>query len=187
MNPRSTKKGKKHQRELNDNPYVNGIVGIEGNEAIRPLNDAEFEFLEKFNSEFVQGNFERDVNGNLTENNLHHKIVNGTEDSVAALKAEIKVLADKLNETNGYRVMNDRKAYSKYKKALYKEYAELNEKLISVDIVNNIYKDDYARRTDLMAYVGKSERTVLITDIFNNSEYHNNEDSLFEYVESSRL
>ena len=83
--------------------------------------------------------------------------------------------------------MNDRKAYWKYKKALYKEYSELKEKLVSVDIINNIYKDDYAKRTDLMAYVGKNEITVFITDIFTNTKYDTNEESLFEYVESSRL
>ena len=187
MKPRSTKKGKRHQRQLNENPYVNGIVGTDGKEAIRALNDEEFEFLAKFNSEFVQGNFERDSDGNLTENNLHYNLVNGTEESVAALKAEIKALSEKLTETNGYREMNDRKAYWKYKKALYKEYSELKEKLESVDVVNNIYKDDYARRTDLMAYVGNNEITVLISDLFTNNGYNNNEESLFEYVESTKL
>lgn len=187
MKPRCTKKGKKHQRELNENPYVNGIVGIDGNVAIRSLNEEEFEFLEKFNSEFVQGNFERDTDGNLTENNLHYGMVNGTEESVAGLKAEIKALSEKLNETNGYREMNDRKAYWKYKKDLYKQYSELKDKLNSIDTVNNIYKDDYARRTDLMAYVGKNEITVLISDIFPTNGYNNNEESLFEYVESARL
>lgn len=187
LKPRSTKKGKRHQRHLNENPYVNGIVGIDGKEVIRPLNTEEFEFLEKFNSEFVQGNFERDENDRLTENNLHYNIVNGTEESVAALKAEIKALSEKLKETNGYREMNDRKAYWKYKKGLYKDYVKLVEELESVDIVNNIYKDDYARRTDLMAYVGKNEITVLIADLFTNNKYDTNEETLFEYVESTKL
>jgi hypothetical protein len=151
------------------------------------LTEEEFNFLEKFNHEFVDGKFERDTNGNLTENNLHYGIVNGTEDSIAALKAQIKDISDKLGETNGYREMNDRKAYWKYKKNLYKQREELNEQLIELDVAGNVYKDAYARRNDLMTYVGKEERTVLITDIFSNSEHTNNEESLFEYVESTRL
>lgn len=176
-----------YRRELLDNPYVNGIVGTDGEVAIRALNDEEFNFLEKFNDEFVQGNFERDVDGNITENNLHYNMVNGTEESVSALKAEIKTLAEKLTETNGYREMNDRKAYWKYKKNLYKQFTALKEQLESINTIGNIYNDDYARRNDLMAHVGKNERTVLITDNFTNSKYDTNEESLFEYVESTKL
>ncbi len=187
LKPRSTKKGRPYQRELNDNPYVNGIVGIDGKNGIRSLTEDEFNFLDKFNDEFVDGVFERDSDGNITDNNLHYGIVNGTEESIAALKAKIKDISDKLIETNGYREMNDRKAYWKYKKNLYKQREELKDQLIELDVTGNIYKDMYARRNDLMTYVGKDERTVLITDIFSKSDHNNNEESLFEYVESSRL
>lgn len=188
MKPRSTKKGRLYQRELNDNPYVDGIVGIDGNVAIRALSNEEFEFLDKFNNEFVEGNFERDMEGNLTETNLHFGLVNGTEDSITALKAEIKEVADKLSDVNnGYREMTDRKSYWKYKKNLYKTLEKLKGQLKETDITGNIYKDKYARRNDLMTYVGKEERTVLITDLFHKDDYANNEESLFEYVESTRL
>jgi hydroxylamine reductase (hybrid-cluster protein) len=162
-------------------------VGVNGEEGIRPLNDEEFQYLEKFNSEFVQGNFERDADGNLTENNLHYELVNGTEDSVKELKEQIKVLSEKLKESNGYREMEDRKAYWKYKKNLYKEYSKLKEDLEAINIVGNIYTDNYARRSDLMAYVGQDEITVLVTDIFPNMEYPANEEALFEYIEASKI
>lgn len=162
-------------------------MGSDGEVAIRALNEAEFEFLEKFNSEFVMGNFERDEDGNLTENNLHYSLVNGKEDDIKTLKADIKVIGDRLRETNNYREMNDRKAYWKYKKNLYKEYSKLKEKLESIDLVKNIDADNYARRSDLMTYVGKDQRTVLITDNFSNMKYATNEEDLFEYVESSKF
>lgn len=187
MKQRFTKRGRKYQRELSDNPYVNGITGVDGNLAIRPLNDEEFEFLEKFNNEFVMGNFERDANGKLTENNLHYPLVNGTEDSISKLKADIKITSEKLRESNNYREMNDRKAYWKYKKNLYKEYSKLKAELEAIDVVKNIDADNYARRSDLMTYVGKDQRTVLITDNFSNTKYATNEEDLFEYVESSKI
>lgn len=187
LKQKSTKKGRQYQRELNDNPYVNGIVGIDGKLAIRPLSDEEFNFLEKFNDEFVEGNFERDANGNITESNLHYNLVTGTEDFILSLKAEIKVIADKLIETNGYREMNDRKAYWKYKKNLYKQREKLKEQLKDIDLVGNTNRDKYARREDLMAYVGKNERTVLITDNFPHLKYNTDEEELFEYVESTKL
>jgi hypothetical protein len=162
-------------------------VGSDGEVAIRPLNDAEFEFLEKFNNEFVMCNFERDSEGNITEDNLHYEMISGTEDTISSLKAEIKVIGDKLRENNNYREMNDRKAYWKYKKNLYKEYARLKEELEAIDVVKNIIDDSYARRNDLMSYVGKDQRTVLITDNFTNMKYATNEEDLFEYVESSKI
>jgi hypothetical protein len=162
-------------------------VGIDGDLSIRPLTDSEFKFLEKFNSEFVQGNFERDDNGDITENNLHYNMVNGTESSIKNLRDEIKIIREKLNETNGYRQINDRKAYWKYKKNLYKQYTKLKDELLEIDIVKCIYNSNYARRNDLMSYVGKEERTVLITDNFYNLKFETNEESLFEYIESTKI
>lgn len=186
MKARCIKKGRLYQREIIESPYINGIEGIDGNLAIRPLTDEEFAFLEKFNSEFVQGNFERDDSGNITENNLHYDLVNGTEEYITSLKANIKEIKDKLSENNNYREMNDRKAYWKYKKNLYKEYSKLKEELESINIIGEIYNDNYARRNDAMTYVGKGERTVLVSDNFPNMHYSQNEQSLFEYIEASK-
>ncbi len=184
MKPRSTKKGRKYQRELNNNPYVEGVIGVDGKMAIRPLNDEEFEFLKKFNDEFVEGNFKRD------STDLHYNLIQENENEVKELKERIKELGIKLRENNGYRMLNDRKAYSKYKKNLYKERQSLIEKLKEVDVIGNITNAKYARRVDLMAYTGKGERTVAISDLFNqgskNTKYTNSESDLFEYLEASR-
>lgn len=186
MKPRFTKKGRPYQKQISENPYINGVEGVDGKLVIRPLNEEEFEFLEKFNNEFVFGNFERDEEGNLTENNLHYELVNNTEDHVNALKEQIKEIKEKLNENNNYREMNDRKAYWKYKKNLYKEYSRLKEELESTNILGEINNDNYARRNDVMTYLGKDDRTVLVTDHFSNMKYNTNEAALFEYIESTK-
>lgn len=187
MKARSTKKGRHYQKEIVETPYLNGVKDNDGNIVIRPLDQEEFEFLEKFNNEFVFGNFERDGSGNITENNLHYELVNGTEEHVKALKDRIKDVRDKLNEKNNYREMNDRKAYWKYKKNLYKEYSALKEELEATNLLGEINNDNYARRNDIMTYLGVGERTVLITDNFHNMKYESNEAALFEYIESSKV
>lgn len=185
MKPRSTKKGRKYQRTLNNNPYIDGVIGVDGKIAIRPLTEEEFEFLKKFNDEFVEGNFKRD------STDLHYTLIQESENEVKDLKERIKELGIKLRENNGYRMLNDRKAYSKYKKNLYKEYEELKEKLKEVDIMGNVEKGKHARRNDMMTYTGKGERTVAISDLFNqgsrNTEYTSTESQLFEYLEGSKI
>lgn len=163
-------------------------MGTDGNIALRQLTDEEFRFLSKFNDEFVEGNFDRDVDGNILDTNLHYQLVNSTEDSLMELKSQIKEVSAKLADRDSkYCEKSDRKSYWRYKKNLYKEMEELKEKLKETDVIGNVYKDKYARRNDLMTYVGKEERTVLITDLFQGNISPNNEEALFEYVESVKL
>jgi hypothetical protein len=187
LKARSTKKVRTYLKDLNDNPYIDGVADFDGNIAIRPLTDSEFKWLEKFNSEFVEGNFNRDVDKNITEDNLHYDLIKQLEDMVIDLKLQIKELLVKLKETNGYRQMNDRKAYSKYKKNLYKQYDRLKESLKLVDITGEIFNRNWEKRNDVMAYVGQSQRTVRVTDHFSNSGIDTNEGKLFEYMESSKI
>lgn len=187
MKPRSTKKGRAYQRELRSNPYTEGVVNFDGEIVIRPLNNEEFEWLEKFNNEFVEGNFIKNENKEITEENLHYKLIVESEALVVDLKAQIKEINTKLMETNGYRHMNDRKSYFKYKKNLYKQREKLKEQLESVNITGNIYNNNWAKRFDVMAYVGNSQRTVRITDHFSKTGLDTNEGQLFEYIESTKL
>lgn len=187
MSARSTKKGRAYQRDLGSNPYIEGVTDFDGKIAIRPLNDEEFEWLEKFNNEFVEGNFIKNENKEITEDNLHYSLIVESEALVSDLKAQIKAISYQLMETNGYRQMNDRKAYFKYKKNLYKQHEKLKEELESVNITGNIYNDKYARRFDVMAYVGNSQRTVRVVDHFSKIGADTNEGILFEYMESTKL
>lgn len=187
MKLKSTKKGRVYQRDLASNPYINGVKGQNEEVVIRPLTEDEFNWLEKFNQEFVEGNFERDSESNITPNNLHFDLIQQTEDRTADLKAQIKEVAAKLSETNGYREMHDRKSYWKYKKNLYKEHVKLTEELEKVNITGNIHNDKYARRFDVMAYIGTAQRTERISDLFEGVNIDTNECKLFEYLESSKL
>lgn len=185
MKAKSTKKWREYQKDLRSNPYVNGVRDSEGNNVIRPLNEEERLFLEKFNNEFVEGDFKRDSDNNITEDNLHYHLINS--DKIKEIKDKIKEVGDELRKTNNYREMNDRKAYWKYKKNLYKQYDSLKEELKTVDISGEIYNNKYARRFDTMAYLGKSERTILVTDLFSTVEVDSNEGKLFEYLESTKI
>lgn len=186
MNLKSTQKGRKYQRELNSNPYTKGVTGVDGNVAIRALTEEELAYLEKFNNEFVEGNFERDDEGNVNENNLHYNLINESEERVKVIKEQIKELGVKLRETNDYRTMHDRKAYWKYKKNLYKEREKLKDQLNEINIVGNINGSKYARRNDVMAYTGVGEKTVHVLDHFNTNKEVDSEHKLFEYIESSK-
>ncbi len=187
MKQRSTKKVRTYQKELANNPYINGIENADGETVIRSLTDEEFKWLEKFNNEFVGGDFIRNENNEITQDNLHYTLIQETEALVIDLKAQIKEVAAKLLENNGYRQLNDRKAYSKYKKNLYKQHVKLTEELESVNITGNIHNDKYARRFDVMSYLGNGQRTVRVSDHFTQLAFNTNEDKLFEYMESSKL
>ena len=160
------------KKELIGKSYVNGIKDESGNYAIRPLNEEEVAFLEKFNDEFVSGNFNKD------KTDLHYPLIKKNRKQVRLLSIElVKVSKELLSDTSGWREMSgpERKAFRKRKKRLYLKKVAIQEKLLDIDIIHTVYKDNYARGVDVSNY---PKRTVHISDLEPANFIWNEEDGI---------
>ena len=134
------------RKDLLEDDYINGVVGVDGKIAIRPLNQEEKEFLEKFNNEYVNAN----ASGKKGE--IHYELIKKSKRKVSKIKKEIKEISTELRViNNGYREMNSeqREAYKAKRKALIARKTLLVGRLEEIDVLGNIRRNNYARSCDI--------------------------------------
>lgn len=147
------------------NPYIDGVKGVDGDIALRPLNEEEIKFLNKFNREFNNAEFNND------NSDLHFEMIENNKKTISELKNKIKHVSELLRKSDrGYRKMNseERIAYKQQRIEWFKEKSELIEQLEAIDSKGNIQKSKYNRRFDL----ANSKRTSNITDLSGNYFNH---------------
>lgn len=147
------------KRNLIGKSYVNGIKNEDGEQVIRPLNESEIEFLNKFNEEFVNRNFQKD------ETDVHYPLIQQNKKEVRKLKRKLgKVNNELTDDSSGWRKMNseEREAFSIRKRELHLQKNELKAKLIEIDVIGTAIKNDYSRGVDVSNY---PKRTVNISDL----------------------
>lgn len=162
------------KKELIGKSYVNGIKDEDGNYAIRPLNEEEKAFLEKFNEEFVTANFNKD------KTDVHYPLIKKNRKEVRLLRQTLDKISQELrNDTSGWRDMNsvDRKAFRKKKKKLYLKKVAIEEKLQDFDIIGTANKNNYARGVDVSNY---PKRTVKIADLEPANFIYTDEDGSYD-------
>lgn len=132
--------------------YVNGIYDENGKEIIRPLNEEEKEFLNKFNNEYEHNYFD-------SEFNLHDALVEVNIEKIEELRRKKKELTKSLKELRRGELSSVE--FSNLKKSLILQKNEVIEELKNIDIKRELYNKNYASRSDLMNWKG----TCLITDL----------------------
>lgn len=70
--------------------YVNGIKNAKGKTVIRPLNEAEKDFLNKFNAEYYGASFDKDDSKNLHKHKVDKQTINNVRKNIRDIKAKIK-------------------------------------------------------------------------------------------------
>lgn len=134
------------RKDLLEEDYSDGVVGVDGKVAIRPLNEDEKAWLEKFNDEYVHAN----ARGKKGE--IHYDLIRKSKRKVSKIKKEIKQISKQLRiMNNGYREMNSeqRTKYKAERKALIARKSLLTERLKEVDHLGNIRRNNYARSCDV--------------------------------------
>lgn len=171
------------KKDLIGESYTKGIKGFDGEQAIRPLNEEEKAYLEKFNDEFINGNFVKDGT------DLHHNLIEDNKKEIKSLKRKLKKVNNELNDDNsGWRTMNgeEREAFSRRKEELHLMKNDLKGRLSEIDVLTMIRANNYSRGMDVSNY---PNRTVKIADlepanfIYNGEENCDNTDNetiLFE-------
>lgn len=134
------------RKDLLEEDYTNGVHGLDGKLAIRPLTEEEKEFLNKFNNEYVNAN----ATGKKGE--LHHDLIKKSKRKVSKIKKEIKEISTELRViNNGYREMNSeqRLEYKTKRNALLARKSLLVSRLEEIDVLGNIRRNNYARSCDI--------------------------------------
>lgn len=181
------------RKDLLEEDYINGVVGVDGKVAIRPLNEEERAFLDKFNDEYVHAN----ARGKKGE--IHYELIKKSKRKVNKIKKEIKEISKKLRVlNNGYRLMNseERRTYKEERRNLIARKSFLTEKLKEVDYLGNIRKNNYARSCDVsnfkkfVANIGDfSDKYFFKKAQIREVEFHNkkeaSESELFELLEQN--
>ena len=107
----------KRRRYYMDNvEYVDGVLDQDGNYSIRPLTDEEKEFLNKFNGEYYNAEFDSNDANNLHKTKVDTTVIANIRESLSKLRAKTK-----------------RETCPVTLKSLYNEIEELTEYLQEVD------------------------------------------------------
>lgn len=137
----------KSRRDYMDNTYyVDGVKNKKGEYLMRPLNDEEKEFLNKFNSEYYGASFDVDDSKNLHQFKADKETLDAIRQSIRELKATIKE-----GEKTG---MDKEKLRALYREAeaTREQLTELNPKLKCTDANN--------QRNSCLVNKGKATNTV---------------------------
>lgn len=151
------------RKELLDTPYVNGVKSVDGrNEGIRALSKEEKDWLDKFNDEFVNGNFSKD------KTDLHYSLIKKNEQKLARAKDALKRVNEKISKKLKRGVFKtlpsrERAYYRAYRKRLTERKEALKRKIFELDFIKRSYQSDNQRYTDPLNY--KGYRSINILDI----------------------
>lgn len=81
----------KRRRYYMDNvEYVDGVLDQDGNYSIRPLTDEEKEFLNKFNGEYYNAEFDSNDANNLHKTKVDTTVIANIRESLSKLRAKTK-------------------------------------------------------------------------------------------------
>ena len=137
----------KSRRDYLDNTYyVNGVKNSKNKQVMRPLNEEEKEFLNKFNAEYYGASFEQDDSKNLHQYKADKKQLKAVRDSIRELKSMIKELEKKGGNRDKLKVLY------KEVEATREQLTELNPKLKCTDSNN--------QRNSCLLNIGKATNEV---------------------------
>jgi hypothetical protein len=151
------------RKDLLDTPYVNGVKSVDGRkDGIRPLNQEEKDWLDKFNNEFVNGNFNKD------KTDLHYSLIKKNEQKLARAKEALKRVNEKMAKKLKRGVFKtlpsrERAYYRAYRKRLVERKEALKRKIFELDFIKKSYQSDNQRYLDPLNY--KGYRSINILDI----------------------
>jgi hypothetical protein len=81
----------KRRRYYMDNvEYVDGVLDQDGKYSMRPLNKEEKEFLNKFNGEYYNAEFDSDDSSNLHKTKVDSTVIANVRESLSKLRARTK-------------------------------------------------------------------------------------------------
>ena len=126
--------------------YVNGVLDEDGNEAIRPLNEAEKQWLSQFIAETDHGNFKK--NSQLRKQEKHLKLLRSTH-----IKARNAGNVDEMHRL-------EQEISSQYELVL-RLREESNAFYVSDEERQELWNRDYERRMDVYNTAKISDNLVL--------------------------
>lgn len=166
---------RKYERELGEVDYIDGVKGIQ--DGIRALNKEELDFLNRFNNEFVRGNFENN------KKNIHKELIAENKEKVTELRQKIKEVKEvlKAHKKNYSSNTMNRLNYATIKASILDQIHSLEDELSLYDVKGNIWKDRYSRRMDIYHH-----DIMLVSDYMaNNHDIQNSEYELFDTILSN--
>jgi hypothetical protein len=143
-----------HRKDFIDTSYINGVIGVEGEQVIRPLNEAEAEWLNEFYKQAVHGTFKTDEESKLLFKRAKH--LSMRKDNVMFF------------EINGFYPDDVLEAVE----AFNKKSKELGNLIWNFWDQREINSDDYKRKTDVHCRAAKG----LQLDSFEDVQYIDEED-----------
>jgi len=158
------------RKDLAFAPYVDGVYNEDGEMVIRPLNEEEKAFYDKFNNEFVNASFNND------STDLHHALIKANAKKVKSLKKELKRISKEVRKAdNGYREMDSQQRidYKEYRKTLFIKKNKILEELQKIDYKKVIEANNYSRGVD----ISNSKRTTEVGDLASGNFIFIDEDS----------
>lgn len=156
-----------------ETPYVNGVVGIDGTQAIRPLNQEEKEFLDNFYKQYYHSNTKTtpEVTKLKKEITKLMKIISNN-------KTRLKKLKKKKNKVNKeaikFKIAEDTLNLKKKKRQVSEIYKQQGNQITDYDDVKELTHDNYARNNCVFNIKNaKNELHEYMEDFFDDLSYEN--------------